>query len=429
MPAACGRPGRSAGRATSPSTRTSISLPSTSASTRGVEARRRRSGRRRTRSRRRGRALDVDVGVVRIGSLGGRRARLARSVPVGSVVVVGAGLAGRRRRSAGDRAAPARGRPRATVGRRRRRRRRPRRPRRRRSARRSAARSRRRSSLRRPRRRSCLGRTGAGRTRARTRASPRTRPNSPGSGSSRTSNSASSATTPSWSRASSFASSTVSRRRLDPLHRPLRSRRSPSCAASAASGVVSVGACRCSWLRLPPGRPDGRVGRWSPCPVGVGRFLGAVVRFDVAAARRRGVGAGVALGAAGRSPSRRPWPPARSRRLAWAKSRRHRRRRPALASSRAALAGALRLAAERLVVAVEAARDVGLLGDAQHRLRHVVDDQTGQEEHLEDGEHHRQVLHQLLLRRRHRRADRGAGGDHPLLEEVQAGRGATTSRA
>ena len=47
------------------------------------------------------------------------------------------------------------------------------------------------------RRRSCFGRTGAGRTRARTRASPRTRPNSPVRGSSSTSNSASSATTPS----------------------------------------------------------------------------------------------------------------------------------------------------------------------------------------------------------------------------------------
>ena len=48
------------------------------------------------------------------------------------------------------------------------------------------------------------------------------------------------------------------------------------------------------------------------------------------------------------------------------------------------VAGALGLATERLVVAVERPGDVGLLHDAEDRLEDVVDDQGGQEEDLED---------------------------------------------
>ena len=44
---------------------------------------------------------------------------------------------------------------------------------------------------------------------------------------------------------------------------------------------------------------------------------------------------------------------------------------------------------------------------------------AGQEEHLEDGEEHRQVLHQLLLRRRHGGADGCSSCHHALLHEVQ----------
>jgi hypothetical protein len=76
----------------------------------------------------------------------------------------------------------------------------------------------------------------------------------------------------------------------------------------------------------------------------------------------------------------------------------------ALDSSRACSL-ALGLTPERLVVPVEPACDVQLLADAQDRLGHVVDHQAEQEEHLEDGERHRQVLHQLLLAGRHLRAD------------------------
>ncbi len=84
------------------------------------------------------------------------------------------------------------------------------------------------------------------------------------------------------------------------------------------------------------------------------------------------------------------------------------------------LPGTLGLAAERFVVPVEHPGDVHLLGDAQHGLADVVDDECGNEEDLEHGEEHRQVLHQLLLRLRHGRADRRTSGDHALLDEVQA---------
>ena len=68
---------------------------------------------------------------------------------------------------------------------------------------------------------------------------------------------------------------------------------------------------------------------------------------------------------------------------------------------------------------VELLGDVEVLADAEQRLGDVVDHEAGDEEDLEDGEHHRQVLHQLGLVGRHRRADRGTRGNHLLLGEVE----------
>ena len=141
--------------------------------------------------------------------------------------------------------------------------------------------------------------------------------------------------------------------------------------------------------------------------MGVGRFFGWVVRFDDVA---------LAATVAAQRWRQRPWRPSRP----WsalgdgvlrpASSRRGLGEEAATTATAVAvglgqfaglLAGALGLAPERLVVPVEALGDVELLGDAQDRLGDVVDDQTEQEEHLEDGEGDRQVLHQLLLAGRH----------------------------
>jgi len=79
------------------------------------------------------------------------------------------------------------------------------------------------------------------------------------------------------------------------------------------------------------------------------------------------------------------------------------------------LAGLLGRVAET-ALAVEATGDVPLLDDAHDRLDQVVDDQTGQQEHLEHRECHGKVLHHLGLTGRHGGAG-GAAGDHPLLHE------------
>ena len=187
-------------------------------------------------------------------------------------------------------------------------------------------------------------------------------------GSSRTSNSASSATTPSWSRASSLASSTVLRGRLDPLHHPLRSSTPRRAAASATR------ARRRQRRRLPP-----------LLALAADRARDDDGRFDCrwsARRRRAALGRGRpladALGRARRRPPRRrrscrclrrPWPtlgcrarrvPARSllgasaRRARRPSCRRRRRRLVGLGELARLGAGPLGLAAERLVVAVEA---------------------------------------------------------------------------
>ena len=140
-----------------------------------------------------------------------------------------------------------------------------------------------------------------------------------------------------------------------------------------------------------------------PFEEGVGRFLGGVVRFDVGVA----VGSGAAatfldsclvFDARGVPPAGGEVPLGLREHAAAAVS---------LGEFASVLAGALRLAAEGFVVTVKAPCDVRLLPDAQHRLGHVVDDEAGEEEDLEHRERHGQVLHDLLLGGRHRRAHRG----------------------
>ena len=83
-------------------------------------------------------------------------------------------------------------------------------------------------------------------------------------------------------------------------------------------------------------------------------------------------------------------------------------------------AGGLGLATDGVVVSVETAGDVPLLGDADDGLRGVVHDEACGQEHLEHRKGDRQVLHDLGLRGRHGRRHR-ARGDHALLHEVQTG--------
>ena len=214
-----------------PSTRTSISLPSTLAST-DARTRRPRSARRRTRRQPGGRRPHRAARGIRVHRWswsflrGGRAVGSARQPRGGSGV-------GRARGAVSGAGSPPR----------------------------------------RPRRRSCFGRAGVGRTRARTRASPRRRPNRPGLGAVRTSNSASSAITPSWSRASSWASSTV--RAVVSTHSIMHSASGRRRSAPALPTALGPAAARTTGTRL---------GAAGVLPVGVGRPFGGVVRFEVARA-------------------------------------------------------------------------------------------------------------------------------------------------
>src|SRR5690606_8388557 len=230
------------------------------------------------------------------------------------------------------------------------------------------------------RRRSVLGRGALGTTRARTRATPLVRPNSPTRGSSTTSNSASLLSTPSWSSASSLASST---------DLPVVSTHS-----NYASLLGVVGAAP----RFPrPPRPGLRAGRLggaaSAAPALAGPLLVRHLALHAPTRAPCGLGRGLAaLPAPGALPGRALGGGALARGAGH------------LLGLRAG--GALRATGRLdhapgllLLLPVDVVRDVGVRADPAEVLGRPVEGQAGGEAEREDRQEERHEAHQHLLLR------------------------------